>query len=84
MEHLAHIDISSAGTVKFAIPKGGVIYGVYADQNINIGYDDNGNVGTLKTAVKEWEPTPAFQPAPIAYLVLTATVATTVNIRYEV
>lgn len=84
MEHLANIAITSAGLVKFAIPKNGTIRGVYSDVAITIGYDDNGSVGTLKRSVLEWEPNGGFKPAPIAYLVLTATAAANVAIRYEV
>ena len=84
MEHLANIDITAAGTVKFAIPKNGTIYGVYSSANITIGYDDNGSIGTLLTNVAEWEPCPAFQPAPISYLVITAAAPCKVSIRYGV
>ena len=84
MEHLANIDITAAGTVKFAIPKNGVIYGVYSNANITIGYDDNGSVGTLLTNVTQWEPNPAFMPSPIAYLVITAAAPCKVSIRYGV
>lgn len=84
MEHLANIDITAAGTVKFAIPKGGKICGVYSNAPVTIGYDDNGSVGTLLTNVAVWEPCPIFEPAPIAYLVITAAAACKISIRYEV
>lgn len=84
MEHLANIDITAAGTVKFAIPKDGIIYGVYSNANITIGYDDNGSIGTLLSNVTMWEPNPAFMPAPISYLVITAAAPCKVSIRYGV
>ena len=84
MEHLATIDITSAQTVQFAIPKGGIIRGVYSDQAVTIAYDDNGTVGTLLRNVTEWEPNNGFAPAPIAYVRITTTAAAHVSIRYEV
>lgn len=84
MEHLANLAITAAGTVKFAIPKNGVIRGVYSDTPITIGYDDNGSIGTMRRTVTEWEPNNGFKPAPIAYLVITAAAAANVAIRYEV
>lgn len=84
MEHLANLDITSAGTVKFAIPKNGIIRGVYSSAPITIGYDDNGSIGTMVSNVTVWEPNNGFKPAPIAYLVVTATAPVKVSIRYEV
>lgn len=84
MEHLATIDMTAAGTAKFAIPRGGVIYGVYSNAAVSLGYEDNGSIGTLKTNVTEWEPNPAFAPSPIAYLVITAAAAAKISIRYSV
>lgn len=83
-EHLANIDITAAGTVKFAVPKEGVIYGVYSNAAVTIGYDDNGSVGTLLSNVTVWEPCPAFMPSPISYLVITAAAPCKVSIRYGV
>lgn len=82
-EHLQSVVITGAGIRKIAIPKGGVITGVYSDQPITIAYNDNGNVGVLMTGVTRWEPTIAFAPAPIAYLEITTTSATKVAIRYR-
>ncbi len=62
MEHLANIDITAAGTVKFAIPKDGIIYGVYSNAAVTIGYDDNGSVGTLLQNVTVWDLTPHSCP----------------------
>ena len=84
-EHLATLDLTAAGTYKFAVPKDGIIKGVYTDVAVTIGYEDNGNIGTIKRNVTEWEPMGGgFMPAPIAYLVITATAATKVSIRYEI
>lgn len=83
-EHLAVLDLTAAGVYKFAIPKDGTIRGVYSNAAITIGYEDNGNIGTLLTNVTEWEPTNGFHPAPIAYLVITAAAAANVSIRYEI
>ena len=83
-EHLATLDLTAAGTYKFSIPKGGNIRGVYSDVAVTIGYEDNGTIGTLRRNVTDWEPQGAgFMPAPIAYLVITATAASKVAIRYE-
>jgi len=85
MEHLATLDLTAAGTYKFSIPKDGIIRGVYSDVAVTIGYEDNGTIGTLKRNVTEWEPMGGgFMPAPIAYLVITATAASKVSIRYEI
>ena len=84
-EHLATLNLTAAGVFKFAIPKDGCIKGVYASAAVTIGYEDNGNIGTLKTSVTEWEPAGiGFMPASIAYLVITTTAPTNVAIRYEV
>lgn len=84
-EHLAVMNITAAGTYSFAIPKNGIIKGVYSpDTPITIGYNDNGSIGTLVKNVTIWEPNPAFNPDPIAYLVVTAAAAATVSIRYVV
>lgn len=83
-EHLLNVEITGAGVRKIAIPKGGIITGVYSNAPISIAYNDNGNVGTLMSNVQIWEPTIAFQPAPIAYLEITTTAATKVSIRYRV
>ena len=83
-EHLMSVIISGAGVKKIAIPKGGVIAGVYSDQPITIAYNDNGNVGVLLTGVTRWEPTIPFAPAPIAYLEITTTAAAKIAIRYRI
>lgn len=82
-EYLMSVEITSAGVRKVGIPKGGIITGVYASAPISIAYNDNGTVGTLMSNVQTWEPTIPFQPAPIAYLEITTTVATKVAIRYR-
>ena len=84
-EHLATLDLTAAGTYKFAIPKDGIIKGVYTDVAITLGYEDNGNLGTIKRNVTEWEPMGGgFMPAPISYLVITAAAPCKVSIRYGV
>lgn len=84
MEHLGTLTLTAAGTYKFAIPKDGVVKGIYTDVAVTISYEDNGNVGVIKRNVTEWEPQGiGFAPAPIAYLVFTTTAATNISIRYE-
>lgn len=83
-EHLATLALTAAGTYKYAIPKNGIIKGVYSDVAVTLGYEDNGNIGVLKRNVTEWEPMGGgFMPAPIAYLVITAAAAANVSIRYD-
>lgn len=82
-EHLLSVEITGAGVRKIAIPKGGIIAGVYSNVPISLAYNDNGTVGTLMSNVQVWEPTIAFQPAPIAYLEITTTAAAKVAIRYR-
>ncbi len=82
-EHLLSVKITGAGVRKISIPKGGIITGVYSSAPVTIAYNDNGNVGTLMSSVQIWEPTIAFQPAPIAYLEITTTAAVDVAIRYR-
>ena len=84
MEHLLTVAITGAGTRRIAIPKGGVITGVYSNVPVTIAYDDNGTVGTLMYNVATWEPRIPFAPAPIAYLEIITTGAASVAIRYKV
>lgn len=82
MEHLATIDLTAAGTARFAIPNGGSVVGVYSSSPVTLGYEDNGSIGTMKTNVTEWEPIGGFNPSPTAHLHITAAAAAKVVIRY--
>lgn len=83
MEHLATIDITAAGSVRFEIPVNGGVKGVYSSSPLTIGYEDNGSVGTMVSNVTAWEPHGGFYPAPSAALMLTAAASAKVTIRYE-
>lgn len=84
MEHLDVINVTAAGTYLYPIPKGGQILGIYSSAPITIAYNDNGTVGTLKTAVNEWEPRTPFMPAPTSFLNLVTTGAASISVRFRV
>lgn len=82
-EYLVKVNITAPGSYKVGIA--GTVKGVYSPSSpIAIGWDYNGDVGTLTPPTIAWEPRgPGFSPGKTSKLVLTATAPTAVTIRME-
>ena len=81
-EYMVKVEMSGAGTRAVGIK--GKILGVYSTAPVTLGWDYNGENGTITpTAATVWEPHTPFAPAPTSKLVITSTAAATVIIRME-
>ncbi len=81
-EYMVKVEFTAAGTRSIGIK--GKILGVYSTAAVSLGWDYNGEVGTITPAAATvWEPHQPFNPAPTSKLTITATSAATVTIRME-
>ena len=79
-EYMVKVEMTAAGTRAIGIR--GKILGVYSTAAVTLGWDYNGETGTITpTAATVWEPHNPFEPAPTSKLVITSTSAATVIIR---
>lgn len=81
-EYMVKVKITAAGSYKVPINKR--VLGVYSTSNITLGWDYNGEIGTITSVgAIAWEPRVPFEPSSTSKLVITAAAPADVTIRME-